>query len=182
MLSAKAFFVKFFVYEAQSGLSDGILAVAGLREHSAFSLQSMHSHGNAHLLPGACIRNFLTATSSSLRPRRGASPACKSQHASAALKPPALVRSWHAGHGHWPYQHAASLETHPGTLEGTGRPKQVPRAAWVPDHNKWICGFEYCMYVWERLHFHGRRISGHARRRRKFTDSYPLKTNTFFIG
>jgi hypothetical protein len=41
-------------------------------------------------------------------------------------------------------------------------------------HNKWICGFEYCMYVWERLHVHGRRISGRARRRRKFTDSHPF--------
>jgi hypothetical protein len=32
------------------------------------------------------------------------------------------------------------------------------------------------MYVWERLHVHGRRISGRARRRRKFTDSYPFFT------
>jgi hypothetical protein len=30
------------------------------------------------------------------------------------------------------------------------------------------------MYVWERLHVHGQRISGRTRRRRKFTDSYPF--------
>jgi hypothetical protein len=41
-------------------------------------------------------------------------------------------------------------------------------------HNKWICGSECCMYVWERLHVHGRRISSRARRRRKFTVSYPF--------
>ena len=41
-------------------------------------------------------------------------------------------------------------------------------------HNKWICGSESCMYVWKRLHVHGRRIPGRARRMRKFTDSYPF--------
>jgi hypothetical protein len=30
-------------------------------------------------------------------------------------------------------------------------------------------------YVWERLHVQGRRSSGSARRRRKFTDWYPFK-------
>jgi hypothetical protein len=40
------------------------------------------------------------------------------------------------------------------------------------------------MYVWERLHVHGRRISGRARRRRKFTDSYPFinKKKRFLYG
>ena len=32
------------------------------------------------------------------------------------------------------------------------------------DHNKWICGSELCMYVWERLHVQGRRIPGRVRR------------------
>jgi hypothetical protein len=36
------------------------------------------------------------------------------------------------------------------------------------------------MYVWGRLHVHGRRISGRARRRRKFTDSYPLYEKKVF--
>jgi hypothetical protein len=38
------------------------------------------------------------------------------------------------------------------------------------------------MYVWERLHVRGRRISGRARRRRKFTDSHPFihKKNFFY--
>jgi hypothetical protein len=30
------------------------------------------------------------------------------------------------------------------------------------------------MYVWERLHVQGRRNLGRARRRRNFTDLYPL--------
>jgi hypothetical protein len=46
-------------------------------------------------------------------------------------------------------------------------------------HNKWICGSEYGMYVWERLHVHGRRISGRARRRRKLTDSHPFIKKSF---
>ena len=41
-------------------------------------------------------------------------------------------------------------------------------------HNKWICGSEHGMYVWERLHVQGRRISVCARRRQKITDSYPF--------
>ena len=48
-------------------------------------------------------------------------------------------------------------------------------------HNKWICGSECCMCVWERLHVHGRRIFGRARRRRKFTDSYPFKKQIRFL-
>jgi hypothetical protein len=53
-------------------------------------------------------------------------------------------------------------------------------------YNNWICESECCMYVWKRLHVHGRRISGRARRRRKFTDSYPfyffVLKKKFFIG
>ena len=41
-------------------------------------------------------------------------------------------------------------------------------------HNKWICGSEHGMYVWERLHVQGRRISVRARRRQKITDSHPF--------
>ena len=37
------------------------------------------------------------------------------------------------------------------------------------------------MYVWGRLHVHGRRISVRARHRQKFKDSYPLiKKNVFY--
>ena len=38
------------------------------------------------------------------------------------------------------------------------------------------------MYVWERLHVQGRRIPGRARRRQKFTDSYPFKTACTEVG
>jgi hypothetical protein len=51
-----------------------------------------------------------------------------------------------------------------------GRPSSSPGG--YIGHNKWSCGSESCMYVWERMHVQGWRISGRARRRRKFTDSY----------
>jgi hypothetical protein len=42
------------------------------------------------------------------------------------------------------------------------------------------------MYVWERLHVQGRRISVRARRRQKITDSHPFflkkKEEKVFIG
>ena len=43
-------------------------------------------------------------------------------------------------------------------------------------HNKWICGFVWCMYAWERLHVQGRRISGSARHRQNITLGESLVT------
>jgi hypothetical protein len=53
-------------------------------------------------------------------------------------------------------------------------------AVMLMGNNKSYCEFESCMYVWGLLHVQGRRISSRARRRQKFTDSYPFLKIKFF--